>query len=440
MKSTSPLFSRGLWPALLLAAGASTLLAGIGTQADPITNGAVTFAMDGGNRWYELNDGNAYAFTSAGLTYVGYNSSGNHLTVKNGSDITATGSAGLYIGVEATSSNNTLTVDGEGSSLTSGWVCVGVRGSGTLSAINGGKVTCTRMFQTGNDNGYGNIVVSGASSGGTASTIDVTDAGNGAHYSYIGRGLGTNTITVSDGGVMKYSGAGSRVFVGGGSDSAHLATCSIAVSGINSSTHTASRLDVNGSVELGYYYGRATLDITGGGHVRVSDVLRVGNYSSSSGSVRVAGSGSFLGVGTLDLNNHACQADLSKVELSDGGLLACSNLSNSGVNTQFYFDGGTLAVSGDVRSSIAATLLTGSSKLYTFDTVAGSYMAVDSGNFAQKLSALYYDDASTVNSLLTGSYTLISAVPEPSTCALLGGLAALGLVALRRKRRPSSAD
>lgn len=156
-----------------------------------------------------------------------------------------------------------------------------------------------------------------------------------------------------------------------------------------------------------------------------------------------------------------------RVGQTDGSRAAAFNYTGTGVNDgiisqsfsteigQTYtvsFDYGLYGVSGSGVSADLNVAVTGIttlySALYTDDTGseggyvlttnAGSYSSYSFTFVADSISStISFSDAAT--SQMGGNDTAldnisITAIPEPSTFALLGGLAALGLVAAKRRR------
>ena len=122
------------------------------------------------------------------------------------------------------------------------------------------------------------------------------------------------------------------------------------------------------------------------------------------------------------------------LQIGSGALVQVTTLTVASDN-YIYLGDGYLAVAGDVTddTSIEALL----SGIMVYDSSSNSWVSAS----ASTVSATYYSsesDAYTATGYegLDGYtvLTLTSAVPEPATCALFGGLGALGLAFYRRRR------
>ncbi len=126
----------------------------------------------------------------AGDVYVGYSGDSNQAIINQGRDITVVGH--VYLGVEASSSGNSLTVTGSGSSLVSSQeMIIGFAGNtNALNVQSGGTVTNRHTFM-----GY----FSGAD--GNTATVSGTDSiwrTNGVFY--LGFDSDNNQVTVNTNG------------------------------------------------------------------------------------------------------------------------------------------------------------------------------------------------------------------------------------------------
>ncbi|MGY8664065.1 autotransporter domain-containing protein [Bradyrhizobium sp. UFLA05-109] len=229
-------------------------------------------------------DGTGSSWTSSGNFAVGYSGAGT-LRISNGGTVTSATatSTGAYIGYNA-GSTGSVTVDGTGSSWTnSGYLFVGVSGTGALTIKNGGTVT-SRSAAIGY-NSTGSATVDGSS---------WTDSGN-LFVGYNSTGKGTLTIsnggTVTDvQGIIGWNSAGPN---------------NVSVTGAGSTWTSSSNLAVGQT-------GTGTLMVGNGGAV-ISNLGLIGNNSGSTGFATVDGLGSSWtssnlavgndGTGTLTISN-----------------------------------------------------------------------------------------------------------------------------------------
>ena len=153
-----------------------------------------------------------------------------------------------------------LDVDGSGS------MGAGYSGAGTMSILQGSKVSSTDGYIGYKSGSTGTVTVDGAGSAWTNSG-----------KLYVGYSYGHGTLNITDGGAVSNSSS----YIGRYSDSMGEVT----VDG-DGSTWTNS-----GGLYVGHYYGHGTLHITGGGEVSSSSGY-IGYYSGSTGQVTVDGAGS----------------------------------------------------------------------------------------------------------------------------------------------------
>jgi len=168
--------------------GSLTLnLGGTGSSAALLIGGAVT-VTDPGSKWT----------TTHGDLVVGEVDAQGTLTIANGAIVNNVGNS--FIGL----SGGTATVMGSGSQWNSAYLAVGYslgfpQGQGTLTIESGGVVTTTGQTLIADFGGSGSVTVDGQGSQLTSAFVDV---GNG------GGGKGQGTLTIQNGGVVN-SGGGS---------------------------------------------------------------------------------------------------------------------------------------------------------------------------------------------------------------------------------------
>lgn len=185
--------------------------------------------------------------------------------------------------------------------------------------------------------------------------------------------------------------------------------------------------------------GSGNLSVLGGAKVTVQSGLAIGYNSGASGSTLVSGSGSALaatgmfvvgyaGSGSLSIENNAIAYTTGQIYLGASG----------GTGTLRVASGGSLIMEGD-----QTTAMTGYISAGNVFAGNGSVYEVVTGTADPRITLGYYSytgneslytqyglDSSLTYTILTGN----AAVPEPATYALFGGLGALGLALLRRRK------
>ena len=194
------------------------------------------------------------------------------------------------------------------------------------------------------------------------------------------------------------------------------------MTGKNSTWTNSGELDVG-------YYGTGTLTISDGAYVS-SATSYISYFDNSSGYVTVTGTGSeWINSGLMKIGLY----DTGTLTISDSGLVATGSVSvySSGV---IYLDGGYLAVEGELDSDAISDLID--------DIKVGTSDSYEDAELGTNVYTYYFSSSGTSDTYTGYSlngYTVFTSVvitvPEPATCALFGGIGALGLVLIRRKRQ-----
>jgi len=227
-------------------------------------------------------------------TYIGNRGTGR-LNIENGG--TMTGNGEFYIGTY-TGSNGTVTVSGSGSEVNGGNVMyVGCYGTGTLEVTGGGRVATEDRFGIGLwSNSTGTVTVSGA-----GSAMDVGSM-------YVGM-VGTGTLNVTNGGRVT---TGKDFDIGLRSNSTGTVTVSGAGSSVNAGT----------DIFVGYYGIGTLLEVAGGGRVTTKNRFGIGWMFNSTGTVTVTGTDSTVTVGG---SMYVGSSGTGVLEVTDGGRVTTGN-------------------------------------------------------------------------------------------------------------------
>ena len=450
----------------------------IGSEAGASSN-SVTVSGSGSN------------WTSSGSLVVGSSGTGNSLVVSSGGMVqTGSTPTSTVLGYNAGSSNNSVVVTGSGSTLTSSGVIVGYSGTGnSLVITNGGSMQSSDYDAV---IGYNPIA--------TGNSVQVTGSGSLWQTAYgiqVG-GSGAGTLTVADGGavtatqttIAEFAGSSGVLNIGrfGQSDAAGtLSTPTIAFGAgsgrINfnqsNSTTLSSVISGNGAV---YQLGSGTTVLSGQntytGTTTVANGQLSVNGSLGNTSVVVLAGAELGGTGSI----------AGPVSIAAGGSLAPGNSIGAyatggvsfaaGATFEYEFDSSRLSSLGSAADLLVVngplnldpahgTLLTltdlntapvpfvANTTTFALINYSGTW---NGGLFSHDGIALAngsrfmagaqewqidYDRASaagidnfTGNYLPSSSFVTITAVPEPSACAMaLAGLACGGYSLFRRRKQ-----
>lgn len=411
-------------------------------------NAQNTFSANSGNSWFENANWSGGAppldtedavISDSTITSVGAAGGvANSLTLGFGSTVTVTGSNTLtiddYILANTGSTNlfngsGNITVNGNDATERSIVVNAangGFLGGGTMSFLGGVQrisspgdtIRVQKNFVTGGtmtvDGDVDQTGVSWSNSG------DLTYTGPSAE----GWDLNNATITNTSTGTFNLSSQTIRGVVGTNSftnDGVLNAVSGVSsISGLAFTSTAGSTINVADTATLTLGTVTATTNLTGGG------TLGVGTLTLDGASAIQGGTGD---TGTLDITGNL---------VAGGTTLLTLNLGAAGVTD---LTGNGVAVSGDVNlagadlnidlSSFVATQAD-AGKSFAFLTSGGTF----TGEFASFADGVEFTQGGftfAVDYAGGASLRLVSAVPEPSSLALLG-LVAVGSVMRRRRR------
>jgi hypothetical protein len=342
--------------------------------------------------------------------------------------------SGLVEGLVSAGNTNAF---GRGITLTGNDITTGAL-AGTREGLYGNAVVnnlAGGVIRGQNDSA---IVVSGAKSGFTVTIDNAAGAsivGGGSTAAAIQTGLDNDTVT--NRGLINGSSSGRAINLGGGNNTVHLIGGSAVIRG-----------SIDGGVG-----GTNTMTISPGAGNTFAYDGSIANFSSvevSDGTVVLSGASSYTGTtilsgGTLVLDGANRLAAGGALDLEGGALKL---VDAGGANGQTF---ASLALGKDSGIDLGGSSLT---FLALGNVVAGKaltitdYVESSSPDYAFRLLGNYADDAAfrtllgetTIDSVAAtyrfdGTYTDVTAIPEPANLALfLAGLGLIGVVARRRKQ------
>ncbi|HSI08342.1 MAG TPA: autotransporter-associated beta strand repeat-containing protein [Rariglobus sp.] len=378
------------------------------------------------------------------------------LTIADGGAVT---SAGSTIGGSAISTS-TVTIGGNGASWTaSSSVVLGDFGSGTLNLNAGGSFSTGAFLRLGGeDGGSGTIIQTGGTL--TVGTYLDFSAGTPVYRleggTLIAGGSEYDAIYVNDNTEgYTFELAGGTVQAKG-VDLVSYANATLrngTVSTLSTPTSSTQEMYWEGIISgggglmktgAGVLYLDKVNTYTGATTVNAGTLLVNGSLASSAVTVAsgatLGGSGTIGGHATFASGAHLAPGNLpgtitftGGLTLNDGTIL---DLQLGTISDKIVVSGGTLT--GPFSGTITVNLSDSGG------FVAGTYTLIDAtgatltsiGATSLELGTTIagYDFTFTQNGDLFQLTAIASAVPEPSTCAALAGVCALGLAAWRRRR------
>jgi T5SS/PEP-CTERM-associated repeat protein len=357
------------------------------------TNGNYVSSFVGSSNGSAVFDSFALALTPGDL-YVGSNSTVAPTNFTSGSQYYGN----IYVGYGSTASNNLLTVSNTGTLLVSTVdTYVGYAGSGNQTVVAAGAQLQSANGWVGYTNGSSNnsVLVTGTDGSALASTW----VNNGDLY--VGNLGTTNSLVISNGGLVSVAGQNYGTLIGFGSNSSNN---SITVTGANSDG-TRSMLSNTMNLYVGYAGFGNNLTVGAGARVVNTDGYIGYANSASNNSVLVTGSNSLwtnsgdLYVGYAGSGNNLTISNQGTVSCFNGGIGYSANSSNNSITV-------TGANSDGTRSMLSYTM-----NLYVGYAGSGNNLTVGAG--ARVVNSDGYigfaNSASNNSVLVTGSNSLWSA-------------------------------
>jgi T5SS/PEP-CTERM-associated repeat protein len=272
--------------------------------------------------------------TNSAAFYVGYSGSGNSLTVSNGGRVIVSGSSNwLAIGENSGANSNSVTVTGSNSSLNvDGWLEVGwgTNSGNRMVIADGGSVSDSNGFIGYTNGSYGN----------SAMIIGTNSTWSNAESLYVGYSGASNSLIITNGG---------KVFDQNGSIGYHGDGNTALITGTNSLWCNASNFYVG---NCGSY---AQLIVSNGGGVISSNgyIAEVSKWSNC--SAVITGSGSYwsntgmLTIGSL-ANGGNNPSSGNSLLIADGARVIDSNavIANA---TNFFSNSVTVTGVGSLWSN-----------------------------------------------------------------------------------------
>lgn len=366
-------------------------------------------AFGGSAATYTVAIANNTAISAGGITV----STGNNVTINGGTGSTFTLSGSAIDG--AGNLTFGLAVAGSSGLVKSNAGILRFKATSTYTGdttFSGGQITLEANNGIGSS---GSLAITGASTlslqGKNQSVAGLSGASTAIIRTTSGNATSTLTITGGSGtfaGTLTNSGVGALLAItnSGGS---------LTLSGTN--TYNGATIVSGGTLTLGSNLAN-TASVTVSGGTLASNVAAVnlgaGAFSLTSGAL--SANGASIGTFTIAAN-QAFSATLGTLNFTLGASNTSDQIIGSGTGA-LSLTNLTLALNGSTSVTGSYTLFTGFGGTHTISGI--TITGLDSG----------YTGILDNNGILTVSF---SAVPEPSTWALLIGVTALGFTAVRRR-------
>jgi len=393
--------------------------------------------VSGGNNNILTITGSGSRFESAGNVAVGQVGSGNELIIEDGGVFTIANDKQLYIGNNASSNNNKVTVTGEGSLLSAGpgvtnsYVGL-MNGTGNqLIVSDGGKVSTPTVYS--------------GLSGGTGHSITVTTNGILEARTLQTGHDSSNTITASNGGVFQFTRKDPGVNANGGAitlgnkgvlsyiDLVDARTSAVTGLTYTGTEHTLRLNNAQNAIVSSYALSTS--------HTYSRLELMNNAVWKSSGSLLVGTGGSLAGSGTVEGTVTIDSGGMLEIGQSPGTMIFEGDLTfNLGSVSTFEIDGfdpgffdlaqggdgvQTVSFGGTLNLAFAQGFQTeGTVQIFDFENYSNTFETVHVSGLAQGYVASFNE---------TTGFVTVEAIPEPSSWVLI--CMGLGLFLVCFKKR-----
>ena len=376
---------------------------------------------------------------ASGNVVVGVSESGNSLVVSNGGTVVASGAdgdpaSGGLIGYNAGASNNSITVTGAGSTLSSPMgVTVGLNGSGSSLVISNGGAASSNIGQIGYAAASSNnsVLVMGI-----GSAWNNLSASNGIQVGVSGQGV----LTVADEAEVRLNSASPGLTLAQNAGSS--GTLNIGRYGAQDAAGTIS------TPRIVFGDGTGTINFNQSTGTDLSAPISGNGSVNQLGSGMTILSGNNTYTGTTTVVNGTLLVDgevgLSDVSVSSGAAFGGSGVLGGNLTleagAQFVF---SLSDALTVNGSSVSFGRFGIDDLVGLDSTVpnGAYTLIDGTATIDVANLLHVGEASAFDlgggkeAYFSIGSLVVNVVPEPSTYALLGLAAvALGGHVLRQRR------
>jgi T5SS/PEP-CTERM-associated repeat protein len=376
---------------------------------------------------------------ASGNVVVGVSESGNSLVVSNGATVVASGTdgdpaSGGLIGYNAGASNNSITVTGAGSTLSSPMgVTVGLNGSGSSLVISNGGTASSNIGQIGYAAASSNnsVLVMGI-----GSAWNNLSASNGIQVGVSGQGV----LTVADEAEVRLNSASPGLTLAQNAGSS--GTLNIGRYGAQDAAGTIS------TPRIVFGDGTGTINFNQSTGTDISAPISGNGSVNQLGSGMTILSGNNTYTGTTTVVNGTLLVDgevgLSDVSVSSGAAFGGSGVLGGNLTleagAQFVF---SLSDALTVNGSSVSFGRFGIDDLVGLDSTVpnGAYTLIDGTATIDVANLLHVGEASAFDlgggkeAYFSIGSLVVNVVPEPSTYALLGLAAvALGGHVLRQRR------
>lgn len=342
-----------------------------------------------------------------------------------------------------------------GSWTTSAYMTLGLRGSGT-AVINGGNVSANAATLGDVAGGFGSLTVASGSMIGAGGALTIGAAGtgvaaiSGGYVSYANGNIGNaaggaGSLTATSGSLRITGNLGVGVLgtgtmtINGGNVTSGSAAISSGTSGRGTVLVSSGTWTNTGSMTIGALGSSGTLTVQSGGRITTGQTV-VGTGTSTnaafggSNTIIVTGSNArfedadSLVIGSYGSGNTVVVSDGALFMIGDTNGETLSFSTGTGTDNFLRINWGYVALFGDQVSEVNSLIAGGNFQIWDG---SGWEVSTDLSDF----DVAYYDTNAAANTFSgydgLGGYTIVTAIPEPATWAMLA--LAAGVIAWRRR-------